>query len=510
MDRYNLILIIFFISINTFAQKQDYVWTFGIDQSSEPGIQGMQIDYKDSVFQVNQVDMPHGNLASHASICDADGNLLFYTNGCAIINRHQQVMPHGDTLNHDRWKEVLNWDDCDYGYPSQQNDVIIPDPASNSGYYLIHKPWIYNGQFRPSSLELWVSYIDMTLDDGLGDVVYFDSVIFEGDLLASYLEVIPHTNGSDWWLIQPVVEDSLFLTYLIDDIGFHRMADQNTHKYYNRHRSSASGTARFSPDGTKYAIYNYYQNISLFNFDRNTGLLTHEREIVVVQNPPTTPGAQFGSVEWSPNSRFLYVTNPDSLLQVDLWESDPHEGIRLIDVYDGTANPFANTFYLQTLGPDCRIYISSTNGTYSYHVINKPNELGLACDFQQNGIQLPQPHGSANVPLFPRFRVDEEEKCDPKYSSIFGNWVYYRRDLEVYPNPAQNFIYLEIPNGIGEAELMVYDNTGRIWLSDIIESAVIKKTINIADYPAGIYHVEVIPINNPERILYGRQIVKTE
>ena len=509
MVRYNLILVILFISINTFAQKQDYVWTFGIDQSPEPGIQGMQIDFKDSIFQVNQVNMAHGNLDSHASICDSAGNLLFYTNGCSMINRNKELMPHGDTLNHNVFKELLNWDNCDIGYPGIQNDVILSDPGYSDGYYLIHKPQILDPPFQDITVELWVTYIDMSLDGGLGDVVFFDSVIFAGNILSAYLEAIPHANGLDWWLLQPVVEDSLFLTYLIDDTGFHRMADQNTHKYFNEFRSSASGTARFSPDGTKYAIYYYYDNIQLYDFDRSTGLLRNHQEIVVFSNPDVA-SIKFGSIEWSPNSRFLYVTNRDSLLQVDLWESDPHEGIRLIDVYDGTANPFANTFYLQTLGPDCRIYISSTNGTYSYHVINKPNELGLACDFQQNGIQLPQPHGSANVPLFPRFRVDEEEKCDPKYSSIFGNWVYYRRDLEVYPNPAQDFIYLEIPNGIGEAELMVYDNSGRTWLSDVVRSNVIKKTINISDFPCGIYHVEIIPINNPERILYGGQIVKGE
>lgn len=489
------------------AQKEDYVWTFGTDGSPEPGVQGMQIDFKDSVFQVRQIDMPFKNISSHASICDSVGNLLFYTNGCAVINRHQDVMPNGDTLNHDIWKEKLNWDDCRNGYPGQQNSVIIPDPGIKGGYYLFHKPRIYNGNFTPTSSELWITYVDMRLESGSGDVVYFDQPLFEEPLLSSYLEAIPHSNGHDWWVIQPVRDDSVFLTYLVDSAGIHRQPDQGAGHYFTRELSSAAGTARLSPDGTKYVYFSYNDNVHLYDVDRSTGLLSNHRRIEAFQNPDPAL-LKFASVEWSPNSRFLYLTNLDSLLQVDLWDDDIQSSIELIDTYDGTENPFPNVFYLQTLGPDCRIYISSTSSARTYHVIEKPNRKGEACQFRQNGIALPQSHGTANVPLFPRFRVDEIDKCDSTLNSVFGHLVYYRRDLSVYPNPAIDHMTIDIPHGLGKSQLLIYDRMGKVLRNRQLDTSNAAIEEDISTLPAGIYHVEIIPEKNQEQILYGCQVVK--
>jgi hypothetical protein len=57
-----------------------------------------------------------------------------------------------------------------------------------------------------------------------------------------------------------------------------RLANQNTHQYFDRFRSSASGTAKFSPDGTKYAIYNYYDQLHVYDFDRETGHLSNHQK----------------------------------------------------------------------------------------------------------------------------------------------------------------------------------------------------------------------------------------
>ena len=90
---------------------------------------------------------------------------------------------------------------------------------------------------------------------------------------------------------------------------------------------------------------------------------------------------------------------------------------------------------MMALAPDCRIYMNSLNGSFSYHVINKPNEKGEACDFVQQGIKLPAASSVGTLPNFPRFRVDEEDKCDPTITSVFGDNIYWRRDLVTYPNP---------------------------------------------------------------------------
>jgi len=84
--------------------------------------------------------------------------------------------------------------------------------------------------------------------------------------------------------------------------------------------------------------------------------------------------------------------------------------------------------------------MTPSSSSDSYHVINKPNEKGTACDFVQRGIQLPFTSSIANLPNFPKFRVDEEEKCDPTIGTVFGEDVYYRRELSIFPNPAKTNI----------------------------------------------------------------------
>ncbi|MBK6783546.1 MAG: hypothetical protein IPG79_07145 [Saprospiraceae bacterium] len=61
------------------------------------------------------------------------------------------------------------------------------------------------------------------------------------------------------------------------------------------------------------------------------------------------------------------------------------------------------------------------NGSYSLHVINKPDEPGKACDFVQNAIKLPNSN-SGTLPNFPRFRVDEDKRIRP--TSLLGKQYY--------------------------------------------------------------------------------------
>jgi hypothetical protein len=262
----------------------------------------------------------------------------------------------------------------------------------------------------------------------------------------------------------------------------------------------------------KLAYYDYFLNLHFYNFAQETGEISNHQKVTIFEDSEEKPNDEFrfGSVEWSPNSRFMYVAVSDSLFQVDSWEADMNDGIRLIDVYDGTVNPFATTFYISTLAPDCKIYICSTSGNRSFHIINKPNELGTDCNFVQNGLQLPGPAGSANLPIHPRFRINEVEKCDPTITSVFGDLVYYRRDLELYPNPASDIITIDLPEHIGDSQLIIYNLQGQVMLTRDINSLGYNIQEDISHFDSGIYHIEIYPHHNPERILYGKQIVKVE
>jgi hypothetical protein len=112
--------------------------------------------------------------------------------------------------------------------------------------------------------------------------------------------------------------------------------------------------------------------------------------------------------------------------------------------------------------PDYKIYMCPTSGPRSYHVIKKPNELGSACEFVQNGVKLPQLSNFGGMPNFTRFRVDEEEKCDPTLTPVFGDAVYYRRDLTVYPSPSGGRYTIEVPERFGSGTLSVLNLDGQV------------------------------------------------
>ncbi len=192
---------------------------------------------------------------------------------------------------------------------------------------------------------------------------------------------------------------------------------------------------------------------------------------------------------------------------MDTWENNPQDGVILIDTFNGTLDPFPTIIFLMAQGPDCRIYITPKCGCNSIHVINKPDEKGTACDFVQNGIKFLYPNGGT-LPNFPRFRVDEEEKCDPTITSVFGDAVYYRRKLSVYPNPSYGIYQLKIPTEFQTGNLVVSDVFGKIVYNEQIEFNPITMELDLTHLPAASYNIDVYPENNNDRIFYGIQVIK--
>jgi len=163
---------------------------------------------------------------------------------------------------------------------------------------------------------------------------------------------------------------------------------------------------------------------------------------------------------------------------------------------------------LSTLGPDCRIYIRPGSSSNSFHVIHKPNEKGVACDLVQQGIKLPEISATGGFPNFPRFRVDEEEKCDPSILTVNGEDVFWRRELVAYPNPCRDYTTLIIPDS-QRGEIFLVDMNGqiRMHLKDIHQK---EFRVDMSDLSIGNYSLEFVPDNNKDRVVYSVQISKVE
>lgn len=79
--KHALLLLLICIHTCTYAQKEDYIWFLGKDQSTDPGIQGMVWDWNTQNAEPEMLDLAYGVDNNNASICDKDGNLLFWSNG---------------------------------------------------------------------------------------------------------------------------------------------------------------------------------------------------------------------------------------------------------------------------------------------------------------------------------------------------------------------------------------------------------------------------------------------
>ena len=221
------------------------------------------------------------------------------------------------------------------------------------------------------------------------------------------------------------------------------------------------------------------------------------------------PDILFSSLEWSANSRFLYIAATDSLWQVDVSEENLEDGLELIDVWNGVSDPVPTTFTLMALAPDCKIYMCSGSSTNTYHVINEPDKKGKDCDFVQQGIRLPFISARATMPNFPRFRVDEDKKCDPGITSVFGDLVFYRRDLSVYPNPFADNITVELPEN-KSGQIVIFDMQGRAIWRDPDSHHRERAILDLSHLESGMYSVEFLPEKNEERLIYTSQVVKLE
>jgi gliding motility-associated-like protein len=141
------------------------------------------------------------------------------------------------------------------------------------------------------------------------------------------------------------------------------------------------GYLRGSPGGGKIAAANFIVGtIDIFDFDKNTGLLSNSITI-----SGFVSGDAYG-IEFSPNSTFLYVGEyySHNINQYNLLAGS-NAAIISSGLSIGQSTQ-GNIGALQ-LGPDGKIYLSIVSAS-NLAVIDNPDIFGLGCNFNVNGPQL--------------------------------------------------------------------------------------------------------------------------
>ncbi|MVN78774.1 PKD domain-containing protein [Hymenobacter sp. HMF4947] len=326
-----------------------------------------------------------------ASISDAQGQLLFYTNGLTVWNRLHQVMTNGQGLggfeDPTRSETLPN--------SATQGVTIVPKPGPGQQYYIFTVDAVENGLQR----GLQYSVVDMAQQGGLGEVVTkaIRVPVPLGDgRLTEKLVAVRHANQQDFWLLVHGWNSNVFLAYLLTAGGLRLAPVQSAagtpHQGGGnvRHDYNAVGYMKVAPTGQKLAVAQFNGPLEVFDFNYGTGVVSGPRRLPDVSR---ALAQQYYGVEFSPNSQFLYVSSDPVLYQYNLLTAE------VVTI----ATSSLATFGALQLGPDQKIYGALyAQGTNSYGVcvIGSPNTLGPGCQFQFNAVAgfTPDHHSLLGLP----------------------------------------------------------------------------------------------------------------
>jgi gliding motility-associated-like protein len=355
------IFLFFCISLN--AQRETANWFFGVNA-------GLNFNSGTPVILDNgQVN----TLEGCSTISDANGALLFYSDGVTVWNRVHEIMSNGTDLIGSQ--------------TSTQSCIIIPNPGNSDIYYIFTTDVVDAYAANPNQSNGFnYSTVDMSLAGGLGAVTTKNI-----NLLSSTSEKVSASLSSDgnYWIVTH--RNNQFFSFKVTAAGVDtNPVTSNTLPNISDYRN-IRGSMKISPNGRKLAIaHTLFEPIQagllyLYDFDSTTGLVSNGE---LLEND-----LMFYGVEFSSNSSKLYAsgklfsgtTANMQLQQYDVNAADIPNTKYIVHNYL-QAQVISSLAGSLQLGMDKRIYHSLPGSKLS--TINTANLAGAACNFDFQSVDL--------------------------------------------------------------------------------------------------------------------------
>lgn len=457
------ISIIILITDVAFAQKENNVWAFGYQ---------VGIDFNTSPPTMIEPAMTTNG--GSASVCDTNGQLLFYTQGDTIWDKNGQVMPNGAGLIAPYFSNsVAN------GLWCAQGQLIVPVINNQNQYYVFtiqdKDYFLFSGDTAAG--RLYYSVVDMSLNGGLGDVVQGQKEILLDSMLTSEKMISISGDSCSVWLLVHRIDSAMFKAYKINSAGINTTpVISNTGIGVGVPYSYLFGKMKASPDGTKIVTTNLYDIYSgsafvdngceLFDFDAATGVVSNPVEL------DTNSIAEGLSACFSPDNSKLYYFYSDfgygNLYQFDLSQPTTNAIIGSMTILDSLTNFGLGTGeYDARIGPDGKVYTcmpfsvdpsmqSTIHDTIS--VIDSPNLAGLACAYNHAALYSSQPaYSNGDFPnVFVRPRQDT--------ALTSGNLNLTQAGNAILQAPSSYTHYMW--NTGDTTDTITVTNTGTYWVTD--------------------------------------------
>lgn len=367
MVRLALLIILLLLSILLHAQNQTNVWYFGGNNTDFFNVgDPVGLDFSSGQPAI----LKDGLLISRevaTSISDDNGNLLFYSDGVVVMNRFHDTMPNGTGLTSN--------------VSTTQGALVVPHPGNSNLFYL----FALDNEGGPDGLN--VSLVDMTADNGRGDVVQKNKNLLSRT--TEKISAVHHQNGKDIWVVAHGFMNNNFHAFLITENGLNETPVTTgigpVHGIAEHDAWATIGNMRLSHCGKHLALVRYGGEIvDIFRFDNCNGVV-YDHLAISSPDPMLNFNNGYG-LEFSPDDSKLYfgTFQGGQLFQLSLEEYSA-EAIRNSAVEIGRCN--CTTMGDLQLAPDGNIYVTYENRG-SLGVIENPNERPPFASYTVNALTI--------------------------------------------------------------------------------------------------------------------------
>ncbi len=368
MKKLILLLIIYICPI--FAQKESFNWYFG-DRGA------ITFDTP-ALVPKSLSDSKLSTLEGCASISSPEGKLLFYTDGISIWNKfHNVINPTEPMMGH---------------YSSTQSAIIVKKPGVNSLYYIFSTDAAE--YINPPNDGLHFTVVDVVANDSTMSVVELNTLLKKP--MTEKITYTYHKNKTDFWIIAHESQTNSFFSYLLTKDGIVDTVQSSFGSVHDGQFIYSIGYMKVSPKQNMISLAVYADKldtsfVEIFHFDNFTGEISDPVKINLYGKRP------YG-IEFSPNSKYLYVGETSTLItQYDVRELN-YSKIINSKVTINTNIEVGQIGALQS-APDGKIYIV-TKDRKILSAIRKPNLKCPDCNFNRDELTLTTGSCTSGLPQF--------------------------------------------------------------------------------------------------------------
>jgi len=503
MKRLILLYLLLFFSKMNFAQYSSEIWCFG----DSAGIDFTNIN--NPIPYYSTMD----SRGSCSSICDSSGSLLFYAfnintddSSAFVFDKTHQLMQNGARL---------------IGAGLYEEITIVNDPGNSFHFYVFHI-----GRYTTDGFSY--SIVDMNANGGFGSVIQKNVSLISNTRIADCVAALKHGNGRDWWIITKLSSYTgstlnRFLVYLISPTGISSPLIQNLGNATDMDLQRII----INNSGSKLMVINFRGFMCEYDFDRCTGIISNPN--IIFQEQSSSYNRNFWEGAYSPNDSLFYVSltwynfsisDTSRLIQFNLFDSNISTSGDTLSI---SKNPII--YGALRLAPDNKIYMASGDnwGTPGYPypdsiytlcnmnlgVINNPDSLGTACNFQPFSFSLGGKRTYVGLPNNPNYELGawQGSLCDTLATGTEDFSDSMLQELTVFYHSGWEIAFINAKYLKGKRYLLqMWDMTGNIVFKEegYLRSSYFTKDLNCSGFANGMYLMNL----QTEKEMLSRKIIK--